>query len=347
MKIGIVGLAGCGKTTIFNALTGSSVETSSYPGGKKDPNLAVVKVPDQRLDTLVAMYNPRRVVPAQIQYVDLGGTISKEEGQKALDEMLTLLRPVDALIHVVRGFEFGGIAPDPQGDYETFEGELIFTDLLVVEKRLERLEADLKKGKKGDPKEMELLKRAKEILERDEPLRADPELARAPELRGYAFLSAKPCMVVLNLPDDAADCPQLRLAPGTIQIPIKGNLEMELAQLSGEEAEAFRQEMGADEPATYQVIRESYGFLGLISFFTVGEDEVRAWTIRRGTNAQRAAGAIHSDLEKGFIRAEVVAYEDLTEAGSYAAAQKAGKVRLEGKDYIVQDGDILNIRFNV
>lgn len=347
MKIGIVGLPGSGKTTIFNALTGSSVETSAYPGGRRDPNLAVVKVPDQRLERLAALYTPRRVVPAQVQYVDVAGTISKEEGQKAMDELLNLLRPVDALIHVVRGFPFGGLEPRPQEDYESFESELIFTDLLVVERRLERLTADRKKGKKGDPVEMELLQRAKALLEREEPLRADPELARAPELRGYAFLSAKPCMVVLNLPDEAQGPPPLEPAPGTIVIPIRGNLEMELAQLEGEEAEAFREEMGGDEPATNQVIRESYRFLGLISFFTVGEDEVRAWTIRRGTNAQRAAGAIHSDLEKGFIRAEVVSYDDLMAAGSYAAAQKAGKVRLEGKDYIVQDGDILNIRFNV
>ncbi len=347
MKIGIVGLGGCGKTTIFNALTGSSVETSAYPGGKKDPNLAVVKVPDQRLDALARMYNPKKVTPAQIQYVDLGGTISKDEGQKALDEILNLLRPVDALIHVVRGFDFGGVAPSPQEDYETFETELIFTDLMTVERRLERMEKDLKKGKKGDPKEFELLKEAKALLDQEKPLRAEPSLASAPELRGYAFLSAKPCIVVVNLGDDHAGDVQLDLAPGTIMLPVKGNLEMELAQLSGEEAEMFRQEMGADEPATFQIIRESYSFLGLISFFTVGEDEVRAWTIKEGTNAQKAAGAIHTDLEKGFIRAEVVAYDDLMEAGDYASAQKAGKVRLEGKDYIVKDGDILNIRFNV
>jgi len=261
--------------------------------------------------------------------------------------MLNLLRPVDALIHVVRGFEFAGIAPSPQEDYDTFETEMIFTDLITVEKRLERLEKELKKGKKGDPKEFELLKRAKGLLEQEKPLRADPALASAPELRGYAFLSGKPCIVVVNLDDEAQSDVPLDLAPGTVMVQVKGHLEMELAQLSDEEEELFRSEMGAEEPATFQIIRESYGFLGLISFFTVGEDEVRAWTIKKGTNAQKAAGAIHTDLEKGFIRAEVVAYDDLMEYGSYAAAQKAGKVRLEGKDYIVLDGDILNIRFNV
>ncbi len=349
MKIGIVGLPSSGKTTIFNALTGSSAETSSYQGAKKDPNLAIVKVPDSRLQKLSGLYNPKKTTPAQVHYVDLGGTVSaKEESGSALDEMLNLLRPVDALIHVVRNFDYAGIPPTPQEDFENLESELVFTDFFIVERRVERLEKEVKKGKKGDPRELELLKEAKDILERGEALRNYPDLAHAPELRGYAFLSGKPCIVVLNSGDDTEpESTNLKLPSDIPFIEIKGRLEMEISQLDEEEQEVFRQDLGIEEPATYQLIRESYQLLGLISFFTVGPDEVRAWTIKNGTPAQKAAGAIHSDIEKGFIRAEVVSYDDLMECSNYGAAQKAGKVRLEGKDYIVKDGDIINFRFNV
>ena len=349
MEIGIVGLPASGKTTIFNALTGSEAEVSAFRGGKKDPNLAVVHVPDERLQILSQMYDPKKTTPAQVRYVDVGGSVNTKDGSgSAMDELLRLLRPVDALINVVRNFEFAGEPPSPQADFDALESELVFTDLMTVEKRVEKLEKEITKAKKGNPKELELLKRAQEILDGGKALRAYPEIAGDPLLRGYAFLSAKPCIVVLNSDDDRApgEC-KLDLPEGVIMIELKGRLEMELAQLSEEEGELFREEMELEEPATNILIRKSYEFLGLISFFTVGPDEVKAWTLRLNTPAPKAAGVIHSDIEKGFIRAEVVAYDDLVAAGSHAAAQKAGKVRLEGRDYIVQDGDVINFRFNV
>ncbi len=349
MEIGIVGLPASGKTTIFNALTGSEAEISAFKGGKKDPNLAVVQVPDQRLNRLSEMYKPKKTTPAQVRYVDIGGTVNaRDHKESSMDELLRLLRPVDALINVVRNFEFAGEPPSPQDDFDALESELVFSDLMTVEKRVEKLEKEITKAKRGNPQELELLQKARDILDKGKALRAFPEIAGSPLLRGYAFLSAKPCIVVLNSDDDAelGTCP-LELPEGVTMLEIKGRLEMELAQLSDDEAELFREDMGLEEPATNMLIKKSYEFLGLISFFTVGPDEVKAWTLRRNTLAPKAAGVIHSDIEKGFIRAEVVSYHDLIEAGSHAAAQKAGKVRLEGKDYIVKDGDVINFRFNV
>ncbi len=349
MEIGIVGLPASGKTTIFNALTGSEAEVSAFKGGRKDPNLAVVQVPDRRLFALSDMYEPKKTTPAQVRYVDIGGTVSaRDDGESSMDELLRLLRPVDALINVVRNFEFAGEAPTPQEDFDALESELVFTDLMTVEKRIEKLEKEITKAKRGNPQELELLKKAHKILDSGRALRAFRDIASDPLLRGYAFLSAKPCIVVLNSDDDAVpgSCP-LKLPEGVTMLEIKGRIEMELAQLSEEDASLFREEMKLVEPATNILIRKSYEFLGLISMFTVGPDEVKAWTLRKNTPAPKAAGVIHSDIEKGFIRAEVVSYDHLMEAGSHAAAQKAGHVRLEGKDYIVEDGDIINFRFNV
>ena len=348
MELGIVGLPGSGKTTIFNALTGSEAKVSSYAGGKKDPNISLVKVPDPRLDKLSKMYEPKKTTHATIKFIDLGGGIKAEDERGGLDEILRLLRPVDALVHVVRAFDWAGQKPKPQRDFDEFESELILTDQVIVERRLERMEKELKKGKKGNPREFELLKRAFEILDSGRALREDEEIRKAPELKGYAFLSQKPCIVCLNLGENYSpgDFP-LKLPSGVPLVEIKGSLEMELMQLEEDEAEPFRKDMGIEEPATNLLIRECYSLLGLISFFTVGKDEVRAWTIPEGTRAQKAAGCIHSDMEHGFIRAEVVSFEDLVEAGDYQKAQKAGKVRLEGKDYIVKDGDVINFRFNV
>lgn len=349
MKIGIIGLPGSGKTTIFNALTGGVAEVSAYQKGKKDPNLAVVRVPDSRLDRLSSMYNPKKTTYARVQYVDIGGTVSAGEGmESSMDEFLKLLHPVDAMVHVVRNFDRPGESPRAQEDLEALESELILTDLIILEKKIERLEKEIIKARKGNPEELELLKKAGEILEGGEALRGYPEIAQSPMLRGYAFLSAKPCIVVLNTGDEVElDTTGLQLPKGIALVELKGRLEMELAQLSPEEAGPFREDMGLEEPATFRLIKESYQLLGLISLFTVGKDEVRAWAIRQNTPAQRAAGTIHSDMEKGFIRAEVVSYDDFMACGSHSAAQKAGKVRLEGKNYLVQDGDIVDIRFNV
>ena len=349
MKIGIVGISGSGKTTIFNAITGSVAEVSAYQKGKKDPNLAVVRVPDSRLDILSSMYKPKKTTYARVQYVDIGGTVSAGEGmESSMDELLKLLHPVDALIHVVRNFDRSGEPPKPQKDLEALESELILTDLIILEKKIERLEKEITKAGKGNPEELDFLKKAGEILERGEALRGYPKIAQSPILKGYALLSAKPCIVVLNTGDEVElGTTELQIPNAIVLVELKGRLEMELAQLSPEEAEPFREDLGLEEPATLRLIKKSYQLLGLISLFTVGTDEVRAWPIRQDTPAQRAAGAIHSDMERGFIRAEVVSYDDLMACGNHSAAQKAGKVRLEGKNYLVQDGDIVDIRFNV
>ena len=349
MKIAIIGLSGSGKTTIFNALTESAAETSAYKGGSKAPNLAAIEVPDSRLDELTSMFNPKKTTFAQVQYVDIAGTVSAKEAKKSsMDELLRLLHPVDALLHVVRNFDLAGEPPTPQEDMDALESELILTDLIIVERRVERLEKEIQKAGKGNPRELELLKEAGQILERGEALRAYQEIARSPLLRGYAFLSAKPCILVLNSGDEAEPgTTELQVPEGIILVELKGRLEMELTRLSPEEAELFRDDLGLEEPATSRLIRESYRLLGLISLFTVGKDEVRAWTIRLNTPAKRAAGAVHSDMEKGFIKAEVVSYEDLMTCGDHSRAQKAGKVRLEGKDYLVQDGDIIDFRFSI
>ncbi len=349
MKIGIVGLPGSGKTTVFNALTGRKAEVSGYTGGKREPNLAVVSVPDDRIEKLADRYHPKKVTPAQITYVDVAGEVSvREEKGSALEETLRHLRPADALLIVLRNFEYPGEPPDPQTEIEALDAEFVLTDLISVEKRLERLEKDASKGKKSDPMELELLRRARDLLNAGTPLRSDTEIARSPLLKGYAFLSAKPCIAVLNSGDDSdMGTVSLSLPADVPVVEVKGRLEMELAQLSPEEADVFRQDFALDMPATMRIIQESYRLLGLISFFTVGEDEVRAWTIPTGTQAQKAAGVIHSDIEKGFIRAEVISCDDLLASRSYADAQRAGKVRLEGKEYPVRDGDVINFRFNV
>ncbi len=351
MKIGIVGLPSSGKTTIFHCLTGVGAELDAQrPHGKgQDANLRQVPVPDRRLDVLTKMYEPRKTTHAQVQYVDVAGELKARDGEsKGLDELLRHLRPVDALLHVVRAFEWAGTPPTPREDYERLEEEIVFADLMIVERRLERMEQEHKKGRKYDPEEHDLLKRAQALLEAGRPLRVDPELREAQKLRGYAFLSAKPEIVCLNLGEGMEEGEiDLELEQGTPLVGIKGAVEQEILELSPEEQEAFREEMGIEEPAMHVLIRESYRLLGLISFFTVGKDEVRAWTIKEGTTALKAAGVIHSDIERGFIRAEVVAYDDLVSLGSYGACQKAGKVRLEGKDYVVKDGDIIHFRFNV
>jgi len=350
MKIGIIGLPGAGKTTIFNCLTGIGLGDVEPQGGKgHDASLRLVPVPDERLDALSKMYEPKKTTYAQVQYVDVKGELKAKEGEaKGLDELLRHLRPVDALLHVVRAFEWAGTPPTPAEDFSSLEEEIVFSDLIIVERRLERMEQEAKKGRKYDTEEYGLLKEAKAILEEGRPLRSSPQIARAPKLRGYAFLSAKPEIVCLNLGEDVDMASiSLELPEGVSVVGIKGAVEQEILDLSKEEQEAFRREMGVKEPAMYVLIRESYRLLGLISFFTVGKDEVRAWTIKEGTIAHKAAGVIHSDIERGFIRAEVVAYSDLISYGSYAACQKAGKVRLEGKEYVVKDGDIIHFRFNV
>jgi GTP-binding protein YchF len=339
MKLGIIGLSGSGKATIFEALTGSS----SADGHHGESRIGTISVPDDRVNVLSDMYQPKKTIYAQVEYF-LPSKISGKE-----ESIWTQVRDCDALIHVVRNFEgFGLEASSPQKDMITLDQELIISDLVVVEKRLERLSTDKQRGKKIDPMEAPLLEACQKQLESEIPLRKDPELATAPQLRGFAFLSAKPLLALFNNDDEDDDLPGIASdnadAAGMI---IKGKLEQELSQMTPEEAEEFLTEFHITASATDRVIQRSYDLLGLISFFTVGEDEVRAWTIKKETEAMNAAEVIHSDIKKGFIRAEVVSYDDLMAAGTYAEARKRGTVRLEGKTYPVANGDIINFRFNV
>lgn len=346
MKLGIVGMGRSGKTTIFNALTQRSDE-SVPPGGQVVPVLGVVPVPDPRVEWLDELYHSRKKVHAQVTYMDLQGMPRVVESkQQYMSLLLNHMRPMDAFLMVIRNFTDPALgAPDVAGDFRELEDEFIIADLSTVEKRLEKLVMEEKKGRKSGP-EKELLDACAKVLNDEKPLRSDPDLVRAPELRGFTFLSAKPLLVIVNNPDDDDNLPQFAFEYAEAMM-VRGKLEMEMAQLDESEAEAFREDFGITESALDRVIQRSYGLLHLITFLTVGEDEVKAWTIPEGMHAQEAAGVIHSDIERGFIRAEVVAYEDLRRAGDHATARKQGLVRLEGKTYPVQDGDVINFRFNV
>ncbi|MEW6076455.1 MAG: DUF933 domain-containing protein [Thermodesulfobacteriota bacterium] len=339
MKLGIVGLEGAGKTTLFEALTRSEADA----GHRNEDRLAVIPVPDRRVDVLTGMYKPRKTIYAQIEYC-LPAGIKKNERETRWNSV----KECDALIQVVRNFELpGGDPATPYKDMAALDEEFILADYMVVEKRLERIEADSKRGKKGDPGELTLLRQAREMLESNQPLRQNAEISVSPLMRGFTFLSAKPALVLINNDDDNQGLPPGEPPAGADLMVVRGRLEHEISRMSDEEAADFLKEFAIDEPATARAIKRSYQTLGLISFFTVGEDEVRAWTIKKETPAVKAAGVIHSDMEKGFIRAEVVAYDDLISAGSYAEARKRGTTRLEGKTYIMADGDIVTIRFNV
>ena len=344
MKLGIIGLPGSGRSTVFEALTHSS---SAEPQ-KNESKIGTVKVPDERVDVLSAMYKPRKTIYAQIEYF-LPRSVGHGQDNKQDQSFWAKVRESDALVHVVRNFMGSGhTGVTPQSDLNTMNQELILADLVVTEKRIERMEHDNRRGKKYNPEEFTLLQKCLENLEKEIPLRHVPELASAPGLRGYAFLSAKPALVLFNNEDDDDRMPgELSAETAGEHMVIRGKLEQELAQMTDEEAAEFLAEFSITASAMDRVLRRSYDLLGLISFFTVGEDEVRAWTIHRDTDAVDAADVIHSDIKKGFIRAEVVAYDHLMDAGSHAEARKRGTVRLEGKTYKVQNGDIINFRFNV
>ena len=344
MKLGIIGLPGSGRSTIFEVLTHSS---SAGPQ-KNESKIGTVRVPDKRMDVLSDMYKPRKTIYAQIEYF-LPRSVGHAQDNKQDQSFWAKVRESDALVHVVRNFLGPGHTEiTPESDLNTMNQELILTDLVVTEKRIERLAHDNQRGKKYNPEEFTLLQKCLETLENETPLREVPELALAPVLRGYAFLSAKPILVLFNNEDDDDQMPATLSAETAGEyMVIRGKLEQELAQMTDEEAAEFLAEFSITTSAMDRVLRRSYDLLGLISFFTVGEDEVRAWTIHKNTDAVDAAEVIHSDIKKGFIRAEVVAYDDLMNAGSHAEARKVGTVRLEGKTYKVQNGDIINFRFNV
>ena len=340
MKLGIIGLPGSGKSTTFEALT-----QSILPEGHKGENrIGTIQVPDKRLAVLREMYNPKRTIYAQVEYL-LPGMLGQKRDQKIWNQV----RGCDALIHVVRNFGvYGFEKPRPYHDFQAMDQELIFADLVVVEKKLENIELDRKRNKKTTPQEVSLLNQCLKNLENETPLRKCPELASAHQLRGYAFLSAKPMLVMFNNEDEDDAIPEAKDLTSTENCTvIRGKLEQELAQMSVEEAEEFLSEFNITASAMDRVIKQSYELLGLVSFFTVVNDEVKAWTVKKQTQAVDAAGVIHTDMQKGFIRAEVVSYEDLMSAGTYPEARKKGSVRLEGKTYEVQDGDIITFRFNV
>lgn len=340
MKLGIIGLSRSGKSTVFEALTHNILSESH----KAKNRIGTIHVPDKRLDILSNLYKPPKTIYAQVEYF-----LPDVLRQKKDHNIWTQVRDCDALIQVVRNFGgYGFEAPTPYQDFQAIDQELVLTDLMVVEKKLENMGLDNKRGKKADPEELSLLHQCLETLEKETPLRNLPDLASSQLLKGYAFLSAKPMLVLFNNEDDDDGIPEItNLTTRENCMVIRGKLEQELAQMSAEEAEEFLSEFNITASAMDRVIQRSYKLLGLISFFTIGKDEVRAWTVKRKTPAIDAAGVIHTDMQKGFIRAEVISYDDLISAGSYPEARRLGNVRLEGKTYAVQDGDIIEFRFNL
>lgn len=340
MKLGIIGLPSSGKTTVFETLTKNISEVPN----KSEKRIGTVKVPDQRIDILSEMYKPKKTIFAQVEYFLPGKIASKKD-----PNIWTQIRDCDAIIHVVRNFTGNSFEDkSPYKDFFKLDQELIFSDLVVVEKRLEYLKLEQKRGRKINLEELQLLEQCNEKLENEIPLRKCPDLAAKPILKGFTFLSAKPTLILLNNDDEDDTMPDLKeLNQAENCIMMRGQLEHELAQMPESDAQDFLKEYNIQISAMNRVIQKSYELLGLISFFTVGEDEVRAWTIKKNTTAVDAADAIHSDIKKGFIRAETLFYDDLMEAETYVNARKKGTVRLEGKTYIVKDGDIINFRFNV
>jgi GTP-binding protein YchF len=358
LRAALIGFPSSGKTTLFHLMTSAR----EGPRGRAEVHVGISKVPDARLDRLTAMYHPRKRVPATVEFSDV---VAIRAGAQALVDVAAY-RNADALVHVVRAFRDESVphpsgSVDPARDVRAMEEELILADLAVAERRLERIDRDLKKGRSVDlEQERALVARCQAALEQGQPLRAlELTIDEWKRLRGFQFLSAKPLLLVINL-DEAdllevgADIARAAAATGLVPflaraatraVALCAKIELEIAQLDENDARAFLSDLGLAESGLDRVIRTTYELLGYISFFTVGEDECRAWSIARGTPAQLAAGEIHTDIQRGFVRAEVVAYDTLVARGSMAACREHGEVRLEGKDYIVQDGDIINFRF--
>ncbi len=361
MKLGIIGLPQSGKTTIFNALTrGDRPVGQMVGGGRFEVHTAVVNVPDPRVDRLSAMFKPRKTIYAQVTYADIAGLEAEAPAAKTgfSGPLLNQLATMDGFVQVVRAFD-NPTAPHPSGsvdprrDLATVDSELLLNDMLAVERKLERLNEEAKKGVVKDKglhaQEMALFQKLQQALAADQPLR-DVVLTPPEEklISSYQLLTRKPMLVVFNTGEEKTDPAALPAYPHahSAVVALQGKLEMEIAQLPPDEAAEFLEEYGIEEPSLNRVIKLSYDLLGLQSFFTVGEDEVRAWTVRRGATAPEAAGGIHTDMREGFIRAEVYSYADLIEAGNVHEVKAKGRFRLEGKEYVVQEGDILNIRFS-
>ena len=364
LEVGIVGLPNVGKSTLFNAITKAGAEAANYPFCTIEPNVGVVAVPDERLGVLTKMYNSKKTTPASVRFVDIAGLVKgASKGEGLGNKFLEHIRQVDAIAHVVRCFEDSNITHvadtiDPLRDIETINTELCLADLEIVEKRIAKVEKLLKSGSKEAKMEVEILRKLKAALDEAKPARGvdltDDELAM---LRDVNLLTLKPTLYVANVSEDEfadfSDNPhvkkvqELAKSEGNQVVVICAKVESEIAELDDDEAKEFLNDLGLDSSGLDRLIHAAFDLLGLMTFLTSGPDECRAWTIRKGTTAVKAAGKIHSDIERGFIRAEIVNYNDLVKLGSVNAAREKGLVRLEGKDYIMQDGDVTYFRFNV
>ncbi len=365
MKLGIVGLPNVGKSTLFNSLTKAGAESANYPFCTIDPNVGVVTVPDERLNVLGEMYHTRKIVPAVIEFVDIAGLVKgASKGEGLGNQFLANIREVDAIVHVVRCFEDSNIVHvdgsiDPLRDIETINLELIFSDLEILERRIAKT-TKMSRNDKTAAQELEFLNRVKAHLEESKLAKTFQTENEDEEawLAEYNLLTAKPVIFAANvseddLPDDGASNEGVQAVREYAEredcrvFVVCAQIEQEIAELDDEEKKMFLEDLGLEESGLEKLIKASYNLLGLISYLTAGEPEVRAWTIKKGTKAPQAAGKIHSDFERGFIRAEIVSYDDLMACGTHAAAKEKGLVRLEGKEYVVQDGDIILFRFNV